>query len=140
MLSVLVATGPIEDVSCQTLGNIDLATPEEIAMYPSARTLHSHSLPQHLPDTVFKRKIILVFRNPKDTAVSLYHFLQKDRYIGHGLKLSWNCFIDQWMTDNGEFSTITFTNITFTINTIYNANDNNNNTDNCLLQQHRAET
>ena len=103
ILSLLVTTGPLEDTIGQYIGNVDLVEPEKLAMFPSPRTLHSHLLPHLLPDVAFKKKIVLVFRNPKDTAVSLYHFLRKERYTGHGLKLSWNCFIDHWMTGSSKY-------------------------------------
>ena len=99
---MLVETGPIEDVTFEHISNIDLATPELLAMFGSPRILHSHLLPQLLPDKAFNKKLVLVFRNPKDTAVSLYHFLKKERFTGHGLNLSWKCFIDQWMTESSK--------------------------------------
>ena len=97
-----MSTGPIEDATAQHICNVELGTPEELAMFPSPRIVQSHLLPHLLPDNAFKRKVILVFRNPKDTAVSLYHFLHKERFTGHGLKLSWKCFIDHWMTESSK--------------------------------------
>lgn len=82
--------------------NLELGTPDEINSYSSPRIVHSHLIPQLLPGGAFKkgRKVILVFRNPKDTAVSLYHFLKKNKYTGYGLDISWNCFIDRWMRES----------------------------------------
>jgi len=102
ILNVLVATGNMEDIKAPHLGTIELVTPDELAMFPTPRIVHSHLLPKLLPDKAFKGKIVLVFRNPKDTAVSLYHFLQKERYTSNGLTLSWNSFIEQSMTDSSK--------------------------------------
>ena len=54
-------------------------TPETLAELPSPRILNGHQLPVLLPEQLFtkKIKIIHVYRNPKDVAVSLFHFSKK---------------------------------------------------------------
>ena len=66
-------------------------------------------MPSHMklslwPDTAIDsgNKIIVLFRNPKDTAVSCFHFLKKERAVGEGLNISWNCFIEKWMNSSGK--------------------------------------
>uniref|UniRef100_A0A8C3NWR2 Sulfotransferase n=1 Tax=Cyanoderma ruficeps TaxID=181631 RepID=A0A8C3NWR2_9PASS len=43
---------------------------------PSPRFMVTHLLPENLPKSIFKNqvKILLLIRNPKDVAVSFYHF------------------------------------------------------------------
>lgn len=78
---------------------LETYTAEELEAVKSPRILPTHMRPDLLPADVFKRgrKIILTFRNPKDTAVSLYHHARNDRVIGNELRVSWDCFIDCWM-------------------------------------------
>ena len=100
ILHFLMATGPLEKVTSTNLCNVDMKTSEEINAYPSPRFMHTHFKPNMLSVGTFteERKVVLVFRNPKDTAVSLFHFLQVERITSDGLKLSWNAFINHWMT------------------------------------------
>ena len=69
---------------------------------PSPRILNNHLLPQHLPTDFFtrKQKIVLVVRNPKDVAVSLYnHVFNLVRYYDyHG---EFKDFVKMFMQGKG---------------------------------------
>ncbi|XP_048343060.1 sulfotransferase 6B1-like [Sphaerodactylus townsendi] len=60
----------------------DPAKFERMKQLPSRRVIKTHLAPQRLPKSIFqkKAKILVLFRNPKDTAVSYLHF-------ANGLKL-----------------------------------------------------
>lgn len=94
------STCPYKDSSTKHVFNLELQAPDKNSFNP--RILRTHILPQLLPSDAFKkgRKIILTCRNPKDTAVSLYYFLKKEKYTGYGLNISWNCFIDHWIKES----------------------------------------
>ncbi|XP_060098412.1 sulfotransferase 6B1-like [Heteronotia binoei] len=49
---------------------------ERMKQLPSRRVIKTHLAPQRLPKSIFqkKAKILVLFRNPKDTAVSYLHF------------------------------------------------------------------
>ncbi|XP_054830196.1 sulfotransferase 6B1-like [Eublepharis macularius] len=49
---------------------------ERMKQLPSRRRIKTHLAPQTLPKSIFKNKtkILVLFRNPKDTAVSYFHF------------------------------------------------------------------
>ncbi|XP_072033690.1 sulfotransferase 1C4-like [Amphiura filiformis] len=69
-------------------------------MMPSPRLLKSH-LPAHLlpPDIYAKKsKIVYVTRNPKDVAVSFYHFHKWVKDLPQ--YDSWDAFFDDFMTGN----------------------------------------
>lgn len=99
IITFLMEKDSIDEKPTVQLYNLDLLTAKELAACPSPRILHTHMTPDLLPSDAFKkgRKLILVFRNPKDAAVSFYHFLKKERYTGDGLNISWNCFVDHWI-------------------------------------------
>ncbi|XP_078660970.1 sulfotransferase 2B1-like [Branchiostoma floridae x Branchiostoma belcheri] len=65
-----------------------------LADQPSPRIIHTH-LPRHLAPKMMSSpkgnvKVIVVMRNPKDTAVSLYHFLVKLGSVHPALVKSWD--------------------------------------------------
>ncbi|XP_067648867.1 sulfotransferase 1A1-like [Haliotis asinina] len=66
---------------------------EKFADLPSPRILNTHLLMKHLPDHVRKKKIkvIIVLRNPKDVAVSLYNFLKTIPFVKY--KGVWKNFV-----------------------------------------------
>ena len=66
------------------------------------RILKSHALPKFLPDAITddpKAKVIYVARNPKDAAVSYYHFC---KYIKPMPDYpTWDGFFEEFIADRG---------------------------------------
>lgn len=64
------------DTSPKEKNMLEAQTVELIASLPSPRILNGHELPCLLPTQIFtkKVKVIHVMRNPKDVAVSFFHF------------------------------------------------------------------
>lgn len=89
--------------SPKTAPIIELFTIEEIASWPSPRILHTHTFPYFLPEGSLKagRKIVLMYRNPKDTAVSMFHHFRQDDGMGGKLTISWKCFFETWVRGIG---------------------------------------
>ena len=80
-------------------------------MMPSPRLLKSH-LPEHLlPTQIFskKAKIVYVVRNPKDLAVSFYHFHKWAPDLPQ--YESWDHFFDDYIAGRGKAVTISFSNL-----------------------------
>ena len=64
------------------------------------RLLETHMLPKHLPeDFRQKSKFIVMLRNPKDTAVSMYHMLRKTRFVPSDF--AWDEFFDIFFKGEG---------------------------------------
>ena len=69
----------------------------------SIRILKSHALHKFLPDDITddpKAKVIYVARNPKDAAVSFYHFCQY--IIPMPDYASWDEFFEEFITDRSK--------------------------------------
>ncbi|KAL7987602.1 hypothetical protein Chor_006521 [Crotalus horridus] len=71
---------------------------ERMEKMPSRRIIKTHLSPQKLPKSIFekKAKMLVLFRNPKDTAVSFFHFAK-------GIKISpeqktWDEFFENFVT------------------------------------------
>ncbi|XP_058023512.1 sulfotransferase 6B1-like [Ahaetulla prasina] len=71
---------------------------ERMEKLPSRRIIKTHLIPRKLPRSLFekKTKILVLFRNPKDTAVSFFHFSK-------GIKLNsdqknWDEFFEEFIT------------------------------------------
>jgi len=99
ILYFMLQNGPLDDLASVCPLGLELI-PEEIReARPSPRALATHMLPGLVPRDTFKNKhkVIIICRNPKDVAVSLFYHLQKDRMIGDGLNISWKCFVENWM-------------------------------------------
>lgn len=94
-----MADGTIDDMSTAQVRNLDIGYDKELDALKSPRVLHTHMIPQLLPKDAFKGgpKIVLLFRNPKDTAVSLYNFLQTETNLWSPLQISWDRFLGHWM-------------------------------------------
>ncbi|XP_055351201.1 sulfotransferase 1C2-like [Paramacrobiotus metropolitanus] len=70
---------------------------------PPGRTFFTHLAYQALPESIIRAgaKKVYIWRNPKDTMVALYHFLQIQRRIGfHG---DLNEVVDSFISDHVEF-------------------------------------
>ncbi|NWV40148.1 ST6B1 Sulfotransferase, partial [Grantiella picta] len=94
---------------------------------PSRRIIVTHLTPDDLPPSIFqsKAKILVLVRNPKDTAVSYYHFCNKlpvlpsftswDEYFVDFMngKVAWGSYFDhlaEWnkYIDNEKIMTISY--------------------------------
>ncbi|XP_067287805.1 sulfotransferase 6B1 [Pseudorasbora parva] len=71
---------------------------EELPEMPSRRLLGTHLHPDKMPATFFtkKPKILVVFRNPKDTLVSYFHFMNKNPVLPSAE--SWDKFFSDFMS------------------------------------------
>ncbi|CAH1793304.1 unnamed protein product, partial [Owenia fusiformis] len=72
---------------------IEQKSMEELEAMPSQRFLLTHFPYHHMSQDVFDKgsKIVYLYRNPKDTAVSLYHHM-KDMKAYYGFEGDWNDF------------------------------------------------
>ncbi|NWR94814.1 ST6B1 Sulfotransferase, partial [Furnarius figulus] len=94
---------------------------------PSRRIIVTHLTPDLLPPSIFQSnaKILVLVRNPKDTAVSYYHFCNKlpslpsfaswDEYFADFMngKLAWGSYFDYLLAwdkyiDNERIMTISY--------------------------------
>ncbi|XP_034164618.2 sulfotransferase 6B1 [Pangasianodon hypophthalmus] len=73
-------------------------TQKIVAQAPSRRLLASHLHPDDIPVSfkTSKTKMLVVFRNPKDTAVSYYHFTNKNPVMPNAK--SWDKFFSDFIT------------------------------------------
>ncbi|XP_068088070.1 sulfotransferase 6B1-like [Hyperolius riggenbachi] len=76
---------------------------EHLNQQPSPRIITSHLMYENLPKTIIekKTKILMVLRNPKDAAVSFFHF-----YNNHPVLPtyeSWDLFFKDFITGNVAF-------------------------------------
>ncbi|KAB5558898.1 hypothetical protein PHYPO_G00022550 [Pangasianodon hypophthalmus] len=73
-------------------------TQKIVAQAPSRRLLASHLHPDDIPVSfkTSKTKMLVVFRNPKDTAVSYYHFTNKNPVLPNAE--SWDKFFSDFIT------------------------------------------
>ncbi|XP_048884979.1 sulfotransferase 6B1-like [Brienomyrus brachyistius] len=73
------------------------AKQQMLADLPSPRVLGTHLLPQNMPSSFFakKTKIVVMFRNPKDTAVSYFHFTNNNPVLQTAE--SWDKFYSDFM-------------------------------------------
>ncbi|XP_075452659.1 sulfotransferase 6B1-like isoform X1 [Ascaphus truei] len=71
---------------------------EKLKQESSPRVLTTHLFYDDIPKTVFDKKVklLVVFRNPKDTAVSLFHFYTNNPMLP--TYSSWDTFFQDFMT------------------------------------------
>lgn len=94
---------PLENAVSFAPPLLDFFPLEVYEKMPSPRLLITHRRPNSCPQEVFQNggKVILLYRNPKDTVVSLFYHLS--RLEGYGnYRLSWNCHVDNWMKGLSE--------------------------------------
>ena len=73
---------------------------DKLIVSESPRLLMTHLYPRHLSeDYKVNAKFILLLRNPKDTAVSMYHHLCKDSQ--QNFTATWDDFIDLFAKGQG---------------------------------------
>ncbi|XP_060590863.1 sulfotransferase 2A1-like isoform X3 [Ruditapes philippinarum] len=98
LLHYLMYDGPLDDLVSHPPCLIDLFDMDTVQQREGRRIVTSHFPPKSLPIEHFEKggKTVLVFRNPKDAAVSMYHQLIRFKMLGE-FKLSWNSYIDYWV-------------------------------------------
>ncbi|XP_060596179.1 sulfotransferase 2A1-like [Ruditapes philippinarum] len=98
LLHYLMYDGPLDTLTSHQPCLIDRFDMESSQQREGRRIVTSHFPPKNLPTEHFEKggKTVLVFRNPKDAAVSMFYQLKKFKMIGD-FKLSWNSYIDYWL-------------------------------------------
>ncbi|XP_077342482.1 sulfotransferase 6B1-like [Lithobates pipiens] len=84
-------------------GMLEFGKPEKyeyLSQQPSPRVLATHIPCEDIPKNFFekKTKVLLILRNPKDTAVSYYHFTNKNPTLP--TYESWDLFYKDYITGN----------------------------------------
>uniref|UniRef100_A0A670YJW7 Sulfotransferase n=1 Tax=Pseudonaja textilis TaxID=8673 RepID=A0A670YJW7_PSETE len=71
---------------------------ERMEKLPSRRIIKTHLMPQKLPKSVFeqKAKMLVLLRNPKDTAVSFFHFSKGIKLISD--QETWDEYFEAFIT------------------------------------------
>ena len=96
--------GPLEEISSHAGWLIDLYDMKDTDKTEKGRLLLSHLPPKYLPKDHFVKggKTILVFRNPKDSAVSMYYMMRKQKVVGD-FNISWEKFLGYWLEGKSMF-------------------------------------
>lgn len=73
---------------------------ERMKKLPSRRVIKTHLVPEKIPKSIFqkKAKILVLFRNPKDNAVSYFHFSKAMSLCPS--EETWNKFFPDYITGN----------------------------------------
>uniref|UniRef100_A0A3P9H9M8 Sulfotransferase n=1 Tax=Oryzias latipes TaxID=8090 RepID=A0A3P9H9M8_ORYLA len=99
VLKKIIAEATGEKNERKTPPLIEFFGPEVVKMMeelPSPRFLGTHLYPDNIPPSFYekKTKIMVIFRNPKDTLVSYYHFCNNNPVLP---TVSWESFFSQFM-------------------------------------------
>lgn len=106
ILHFLLYNGSPDEIVSREPDYLEITAGKDLESLESPRILSAHMTPDMLPDDAFNtgRKIIISFRNPKDTAVSLFHHYRTQTVVGSEMRISWNCYIDCWMKGECRFN------------------------------------
>ncbi|KAJ8392399.1 hypothetical protein AAFF_G00075240 [Aldrovandia affinis] len=96
---MVAATGVEKEAKCDPL--LEFLCPEMQKMVsecPSPRLLGTHLHPKNIPAsfTAKKTKMLVMFRNPKDTAVSYFHFTNNNPFLPNAE--CWDKFYSEFMS------------------------------------------
>ncbi|XP_069119927.1 sulfotransferase 1B1-like isoform X2 [Argopecten irradians] len=89
------------------VATLDFESVDKIEAIKSPRILVSHFYPQHIPRAIVdkKCKIVYIYRNPKDTAVSMHAFLKRlnmgSMKIYNG---TWEHFVELFITQDLHYN------------------------------------
>lgn len=97
ILHFLLYDGDLSELSSISPYLLDIPLSDSSALNSEKRILASHLQPHRLPDEHLAKggKLILMFRNPKDTLVSHFHQFRKHKLLSK-TKLSWDRFLSYW--------------------------------------------
>ena len=89
---------------------LDFETSEDLQQYARKSGKESciyvtHFLPPFVPEEVFKKKVKIVhlYRNPKDIAVSYLNFIKKLRMFASYKDAEWRHFLDLFLDGKGKY-------------------------------------
>ena len=98
LVHFLVQDGPLDKVNSHVPWLIDYYDISDANISENTRILTTHLTLQNLPIDHFAYggKTILIYRNPKDSAVSMYYIMKKLKIFGD-FNLSWDRFLSYWL-------------------------------------------
>jgi len=93
----MLKEGPLDEVVSFQPPLLEYFSEYMVNNMPSRRVIQTHFTPCLVPQDIFamKGRVILLYRNPKDTVTSMYHHYRIMKEIGY--TLSWNCHVENWM-------------------------------------------
>ncbi|KAK5854321.1 hypothetical protein PBY51_015401 [Eleginops maclovinus] len=96
----IIAEAPVEKAEARMPPLMEFFGPEVVKSVEeslSPRFLGTHLHPDNIPASFYekKTKILVIFRNPKDTLVSFYHFSNKNPYLPSE---SWDSFFSNFLS------------------------------------------
>ncbi|XP_033728755.1 sulfotransferase 1A2-like [Pecten maximus] len=102
----MLVTGKAEHYPNKTLA-LEFEPVETHDNLESPRVHTTHMFPQHVPQTLIdhQSKMVYVYRNPKDTAVSMYYFMKNlNAVVLNGYETSWEHFIESYMKEKMPYN------------------------------------
>ncbi|XP_060063202.1 sulfotransferase 1B1-like [Ylistrum balloti] len=102
----MLVTGKAEYYPEKTLA-LEFEPIEKLDNLESPRVHTSHLFPQHIPQSLIdnKSKMVYVFRNPKDTAVSMHSFMKiLNVELLQGYESTWDNYIESYMNDKVPYN------------------------------------
>jgi len=93
LIHFMLHQGPLDDIASFMPKLIEMVKEEVIDSLPAPRILYTHLFPSCVPQEMFNKRarVILLYRNPKDTATSLFHHYRGSTMVRYNI--SWNCHI-----------------------------------------------
>ncbi|XP_068183145.1 sulfotransferase 6B1-like [Antennarius striatus] len=103
VMKTIIAEAAGTKVVSEILPLMEFLSPVDIKKFdeaPSPRLVGTHMHPDNIPVSFYtkKTKMLVIFRNPKDTLVSYYHFYNNNPVLPSAK--SWDTFFSQFMSGN----------------------------------------